>query len=64
MNIGPYNRGARCDECHSKGPGLREITFRYSADTLILCPGCAPTLQHVLKNEFSRPHLKVQRGRE
>ena len=72
MNIGPYEGPRKCTECGSRGPGLRELEFRWPGhnsqeidgyySTIILCPGCAPTLQHVLKNEFSRPHLKNQRA--
>jgi len=69
MNIGPYKGSRRCTECGSKGPGLRELEFRwpvitpvdFGGCTLILCPGCAPTVQHVLKNEFARPHLREVR---
>jgi hypothetical protein len=72
VNIGSYKGPRRCNECNSKGPGLRELQFRFfpedglAPETIILCPGCAPTLQHVLKNEFSRPHMKEvmrQKGR-
>ncbi len=61
MNIGEYKGPLRCSECSSKGPGLRELQLRYGENMpcrIIICPGCAPTLQHVLKNEFGRPHLK------
>jgi hypothetical protein len=67
MNIGPLAAGPwRCSECNSKGPGLRTMELRFHPIAIVICPGCAPTLQHVLKNEFGRPHLKEvmrQKGR-
>ena len=61
MNIGPYIGSDVCNECGSKGPGLREIAFRSeTAHRLVLCPGCGHRLKHVLRVEFERPHLRTQ----
>lgn len=66
MNIGPHAGPGRCEECGNAGPGLREMEFRAPAappgrdkPRLVVCPGCAFKIIHVLKTEFSRPHLRT-----